>query len=97
MNNSYDIIIKPVMSEKSYDGIQSKKYTFVVDKRATKTQIKNAIEEIFKVDVESVNTINARGKLKRQGKYEGMTPSYKKAIIQLKKGSKSIELFDSLA
>ncbi len=97
MNNSYDIIIKPVMSEKSYDGIQSKKYTFVVDKRATKTQIKNAIEEIFKVDVDSVNTINARGKLKRQGKYEGMTPSYKKAIIQLKKGSKSIELFDSLA
>ena len=97
MNNSYDIIIKPVMSEKSYDGIQSKKYTFVVDKKATKTQIKNAIEEIFKVDVESVNTINARGKLKRQGKYEGMTPSYKKAIIQLKKGSKSIELFDSLA
>ena len=97
MNNSYDIIIKPVMSEKSYDGIQSKKYTFVVDKRATKTQIKNAIEEIFKVDVDSVNTINARGKLKRQGKNEGMTPSYKKAIIQLKKGSKSIELFDSLA
>ena len=97
MNNSYDIIIKPVMSEKSYDGIQSKKYTFVVDKKATKTQIKNAIEEIFKVDVDSVNTINARGKLKRQGKYEGMTPSYKKAIIQLKKGSKSIELFDSLA
>jgi large subunit ribosomal protein L23 len=85
------------MSEKSYDGIQSKKYTFVVDKRATKTQIKNAIEEIFKVDVDSVNTINARGKLKRQGKYEGMTPSYKKAIIQLKKDSKSIELFDSLA
>lgn len=97
MNNAYDIIIKPVMSEKSYDGIHSKKYTFVVDKRATKTQIKNAIEEIFKVDVESVNTINARGKLKRQGKYEGMTPSYKKAIIQLKKDSKSIELFDSLA
>ena len=97
MNNAYDIIIKPVMSEKSYESIQSKKYTFVVDKRATKTQIKNAIEEIFKVDVESVNTINARGKLKRQGKYEGMTPSYKKAIIQLKKDSKSIELFDSLA
>lgn len=97
MNNAYDIIIKPVMSEKSYDGIQSKKYTFVVDKRATKIQIKSAIEQIFKVDVESVNTINARGKLKRQGKYEGMTPSYKKAIIQLKKDSKSIELFDSLA
>jgi len=97
MSNAYDIIIKPVMSEKSYESIQSKKYTFVVDKRATKTQIKNAIEEIFKVDVESVNTINARGKLKRQGKYEGMTPSYKKAIIQLKKDSKSIELFDSLA
>ncbi|HHW90578.1 MAG TPA: 50S ribosomal protein L23 [Clostridiales bacterium] len=97
MNNPYDIIIKPIMSEKSYDGIQSKKYTFIVDKRADKQQIKKAIEEIFKVKVESVNTINARGKLKRQGRYEGMTPSYKKAIIQLTKDSKSIELFDSLA
>lgn len=97
MNNPYDIIIKPVMSEKSYDGIQSKKYTFIVNKKANKKQIKQAIEEIFKVSVESVNTINARGKLKRQGMHEGMTPSYKKAIIQLTKDSKSIELFDSLA
>lgn len=97
MNSSYDIIIKPVMSEKSYDGIKSKKYTFVVDKRATRTQIKQAIEEIFSVQVEKINTLNIRGKIKRQGKYEGLTPSYKKAIVQLKKGSKTIELFDSLA
>lgn len=97
MNSPYDIIIRPVMSEKSNDGIASKKYTFIVDKRATKSDIKRAITEIFNVKVESVNTINYRGKLKRQGRYEGMTPSYKKAIIQLTSDSKSIDLFDSLA
>ena len=78
--NKYDIIISPMLTEKSYDGIQAKRYTFKVDKRATKTQIKVAIEDIFGVKVEKVNTANYDGKKKRMGRYEGMTSSYKKAI-----------------
>lgn len=92
-----DIIIKPILSEKSYSGIQDKKYTFVVDKKANKTEIKLAVEEIFGVQVERVNTANVRGKWKRMGQNVGLTPSYKKAIVQLKKDSKSIEFFDSLS
>ena len=95
---SHDIIIKPIRSEKSYAGIQDKKYTFIVAKNANKTQIKLAVEEIFDgVKVEKVNTVTVHGKLKRQGKYEGYTPDYKKAIVQLKKDSKTIEFFDSLS
>ena len=92
-----DIIIKPILSEKSYAGIQDKKYTFVVAKNANKTQIKMAVEQLFNVKVESVNTANVRGKMKRMGQNQGLTPSYKKAIVQLKKDSKSIEFFDSLS
>ena len=94
---AHDIIIKPLLSEKSYAGIQDKQYSFIVAKDANKTQIKFAVEEIFGVKVEKVNTANMRGKLKRQGRYEGYTPAYKKAIVQLKKDSKSIEFFDSLS
>ena len=93
----HDIIKKPLLSEKSYAGIKDKRYSFVVDKSANKTQIKLAIEEIFGVKVEKVYTANVHGKLKRQGKYEGYTSDYKKAIVQLKKDSKSIEFFDSLS
>ena len=93
----HDIIIKPLLSEKSYAGIKDKKYSFIVAKSANKTQIKLAIEEIFDVKVEKVNTANVRGKLKRQGKYEGYTPDYKKAIVKLKADSKSIAFFDSLS
>ena len=95
--NAYDIILAPVLSEKSYEGISTKTYTFKVAKDATKTQIKNAIEEIFKVKVDSVNTANVFGKMKRQGKYEGLTGNYKKAIVKLSADSKSIEFFDSLS
>ena len=95
--NAHDIIIKPLLSEKSYDGIKDKKYVFIVKKTANKTEIKFAIEEIFGVKVEKVNTAIVSGKLKRQGKYEGYTPDYKKAFVQLKKDSKSIEFFDSLS
>ena len=95
--NAHDIIIKPLLSEKSYSGIKDKKYSFIVAINANKTQIKLAIEEIFGVKVESVNTVVCAGKLKRQGKYEGYTSDYKKAIVQLKKDSKSIEFFDSLS
>lgn len=94
---AYDIIKKPVLSEKSYAGIPQKRYTFVVDTRANKTEIKQAVEEIFKVKVEKVNTVNVRGKYKRQGKTEGYTSAYKKAIVQLAEGSKAIEFFESLA
>ena len=95
--NAHDIIIRPILSEKSYAGIKDKKYVFVVAKNANKTEIKLAIEEIFDVKVEKVNTAIVGGKLKRQGKYEGYTPDYKKAMVQLKKDSKSIEFFDSLS
>ena len=94
---NHDIIIKPLLSEKSYAGIQEKKYSFIVAKSANKTQIKLAIEEIFGVKVEKINTANVRGKLKRQGKYEGYTPDYKKAIVKLTADSKSIAFFDSLS
>ncbi len=92
-----DIIIRPVMSEKTYADFANKKYTFEVTKNANKTQIKQAVEEIFKVKVKSVNTANVYGKIKRQGKYQGLTGSYKKAIVQLTADSKSIEFFDSLS
>ena len=95
--NMYDIIISPMLTEKSYDGIQAKRYTFKVDKRATKTQIKVAVEDIFGVKVEKVNTANYDGKKKRMGRYEGATSSYKKATVQLSKDSKPIEFFDSLS
>ena len=94
---AHDIIIKPILSEKSYADIANKKYYFKVAKKATKTQIKNAVEEIFKVKVASVNTLNVYGKIKRQGRTEGLTDNYKKAVVQLSSDSKSIEFFDSLS
>ena len=92
-----DIIIKPLLTEKGYDGIAEKKYTFIVAKSANKTEIKFAVEKLFGVKVESVNTVNCKGKLKRMGRNQGYTPDYKKAIVQLKADSKAIEYFDSLS
>ena len=92
-----DIIIRPLLTEKGYDGIADKKYTFIVAKAANKTEIKLAVEKLFNVQVESVNTANCKGKLKRMGRNEGYTPDYKKAIVQLKADSKTIEFFDSLS
>lgn len=92
-----DIILKPVLTEKSYDDIASKKYTFLVDTRANRTQIGKAVEEIFGVKVAKVNTLRNMGKLKRQGTHIGRRPETKKAFVTLKKGSKSIEFFDSLS
>ena len=92
-----DIIIKPLLTEKGYDGIADKKYTFIVAKSANKTQIKLAVEQLFGVDVEYVNTVNCHGKLKRMGRNEGFTPDYKKAIVQLPADSKAIEFFNSLS
>ena len=68
-----DIILKPVLTEKSYDDLAVKKYTFIVDKRATKTQVKEAVEEVFGVKVKKVNTLRQIGKVKRQGIYKRQT------------------------
>ena len=94
---AYDIIIEPILSEKSYDGIANKRYTFKVVKSATKTQIKAAVEQIFQVKVDKVNTSNYDGKLKRMGKNEGRRSAFKKAIVTLTDDSKAIEFFESLA
>ena len=97
MKNPYDIIIKPVMTEKSYDQLADNKYTFMVDIKAKKPEIKRAIEEIFDVKVEKVNTIRQLGKVKRMGMYSGRRPSYKKAIIKLTPDSKEIDFFEGMA
>lgn len=92
MNNYRDIIKAPIITEKSADLAQNANtYTFSVDTSANKTQIKQAIEAIFNVKVESVNTVNVRAKKKRVGRYVGKTNRIKKAIVKLKEGS-SIEL-----
>jgi large subunit ribosomal protein L23 len=93
---AYDIIIKPVITENSMDATQSKKYTFKVHVDANKTQIKNAVEEAFGVEVKKVNVMNVSGKLKRMGRNVGRTPAYKKAIVTLTDDSKEIEFFSSL-
>ena len=96
MTISYDIIRRPLVSEKSVETIKSKKYAFEVAVDATKTEIKLAVEEAFGVKVKKVTTINYQGKIKRQGRHEGRTSSWKKAYVQLTKDSKAIEFFESL-
>ena len=78
-----DIIIAPVITEKSNDGMQEGKYTFEVNKKATKVDIANAVEKLFEVKVLKVNTVTVKGKLKRMGKYEGKTSDWKKAIVTI--------------
>ena len=97
MKTPHDVILKPVLTEKSYDHLAEKVYTFIVDKKANKTEIKQAIEAIFGVKVDSVHTINNLGKMKRQGRYEGRRASTKKAYVKLTGDSKGIELFDGIA
>ena len=98
MSKAYDIIKKPVLTEKSYADMAEKKYTFEVAVNANKTEIKLAIEEIFEgVKVESVNTMRILGKMKRQGRTQGRTPEVKKAIVTLKKDSKGIPFFEGMA
>lgn len=97
---AHDIIIKPILTEKSYRRIADKVYTFKVAKEATKVEIRKAIEEVFGVNVEKVNTMIVKGKEKsqntRQGRTVGRTSDYKKAIVTLTKDSKTIAFFDSL-
>ena len=92
----YDIIIEPVLSEKSYDGIAMKRYTFKVATDATKPEIAKAVEELFGVEVAKVNTINMKKKPKRLGYHFGHTSEWKKAIVTLTASSKEIEFFNGL-
>ncbi len=100
MKFAHDIIRTPIISERSMEvtfdkeGNEIKKYSFKVAKDANKIEIKKAVEEVFGVKVKDVNTMNVTGKLKRMGRYEGRRASYKKAIVTLEKGSKTIEFFD---
>ncbi len=96
MKTVQDIIIKPLITESSMDMMASKKYAFKVMKDATKPEIAKAVEEMFKVEVESVNTINMKRKPKRLGVHSGYTATWKKAIVTLKPDSKTIEFFDGL-
>lgn len=96
MKTSYDIIRRPVITEKSMSGIADKKYTFEVAKNATKVEIKNAIEDAFKVKVDKVNTLMMKSKPKRLGVHQGTTSAWKKAIVTLTADSKTIEFFDGM-
>ena len=97
MRSAYDIILKPVITEQSMEAADEKKYVFFVAKDANKTEIKAAIEEIFGVKVEKVNTLRNDGKVRRQGAYPaGRTASYKKAMVRLTADSKTIEFFEGM-
>lgn len=89
-----DILKRPVITERSSELMAEKKYTFEVDTRANKTQVKDAVEEIFGVKVEKVNVLNYKGKFKRVGRYGGYTNKRRKAIVKLTADSKDIELFE---
>ena len=95
MKNPHDIILRPVLTEKAYEGIADKRYIFEVDVRATKTEIKQAIEAVF-ADDEKVNTLRTLGKMKRQGRTQGRTREIKKAYVTLKKDSKPIKFFEGI-
>nr|WP_068556878.1 50S ribosomal protein L23 [Thermotalea metallivorans] len=92
----YDIIKRPIISETSMENMAEKKYTFEVDRRANKVEIKKAIEKIFGVKVQKVNTMNVPGKKKRMGMHVGKRPDWKKAIVQLTPDSKEIEFFEGM-
>ena len=94
--NAHDIIIAPVITERSMAGIENKKYTFKVASDSNKVEIANAVETLFGVKVESVNTVSVRGRNKRVGRYSGTTSAWKKAIVTLTEKSKTIEFFDGL-
>ena len=96
MKNARDIIIAPVITEKSMEATAAKKYTFKVAKDAEKVEIAKAVEQICDVKVAKVNTISVRGRKRRQGMYVGYTAAWKKAIVTLTADSKGIEFFESM-
>ena len=91
-----DIIVRPIITEKTMLGATDKKYTFEVAKKANKIEIAKAVEEIFGVKVAKVNTVNVRGKLRRQGRNQGYTRAWKKAYVTLTQDSKGIEFFEGM-
>ena len=95
--NKYDVIVKPIISEKSMDQSADKKYTFQVALGANKIEIKKAVEEMFGVKVEKVTTCRVLGKVKRMGATSGKRPDWKKAVVKLTADSKTIEFFDGMA
>jgi len=97
MKTAYDIILRPIITEQSTEHVELKKYVFEVARDANKIEIKNAIEEIFGVEVVKVTTLNMKGKKKRMGRYpEGSRRDWKKAVVKLSDGSKTIEFFEGL-
>lgn len=96
MKAPQDIILKPVITEKSMDELQAGKYTFKVDTDANKTEIKKAVEVLFGVKVAKVNTLNCNGKEKRVGRFVGKTSDWKKAVVTLTEDSKAIEFFEGM-
>ncbi len=96
MKLAQEIIIKPIITEASMMGVMAKKYTFKVASDANKIEIAKAVEELFGVKVAKVNTVTVNGKLRRYGRFEGYTASWKKAIVTLTEDSKTIEFFDGM-
>ena len=95
MNNLRDVLIRPLITEKSNTGMQENKYTFIVSLNANKVEIRQAVEAIFKVKVTDVNTVRVMGKIKRMGKHSGKRPDFKKAIVQVAPGQR-IEFFEGV-
>lgn len=95
MKDPRDVLKRPVITERSADLMTEKKYTFEVDVKANKTEVKDAVEQIFGVKVEKVNIMNYKGKFKRVGRYSGMTNRRRKAIVKLTADSKEIEIFEA--
>ena len=96
MKKAQDIILAPVITEKSMYGVAEKKYTFKVANDANKIEIAHAVEELFDVNVAKVNTVSVRGRFKRMGRNEGYRPDWKKAIVTLIENSKTIEFFEGM-
>ena len=96
MKAAQDIIVRPIITENSMQGIHEKKYTFEVARDANKIEIAKAVETLFSVQVEKVNTMSVKGRAKRVGRSQGYKPDWKKAIVTLKPESKNIEFFDSM-
>ena len=96
MKKAQDIILAPVITEKSMYGVAEKKYTFKVANDANKIEIAHAVEELFDVNVAKVNTVRVRGRFKRMGRNEGYRPDWKKAIVTLTENSKTIEFFEGM-
>ncbi|MFD2761905.1 50S ribosomal protein L23 [Lentibacillus juripiscarius] len=94
MKDPRDVIRRPVITEHSSDLMAEKKYTFEVNPKSNKTEIKNAVEVVFDVKVENINTMNVKGKFKRMGRYGGYRPDRKKAIVQLSEDSKELDFFE---